>query len=128
MTAAERSRVADAIAEAERGTTGVVAVRVIRHETRDAFEHAKREFERAGMHRHQHANAALILVAPKARRFAVIGDAALHERVGDEFWQRIVDEMRGQLAAGAIADAVVTGVRRLGEAFHTHFPSGGDPA
>jgi len=124
MTKAERARVAQALADAERGTTGRIAVRVIGHDTHDAFEHAKREFERQGMHRHEHGNAALILVAPKSRKFAVIGDAALHERVGDAFWQRTVDEMRDRFAQGAVADGIVAGIERIGEAFHAHFTHG----
>lgn len=124
MSPADRDRVAQAIAAAERGTTGRIAVRVIKHATRDAFEHAKKEFERRGMHRHQHGNAALILVSPNARKFAVIGDAALHERVGDAFWQRIVDEMRDRFANGTIADGVVAGIERIGEAFRAHFTHG----
>ncbi|MGA8327284.1 MAG: hypothetical protein WB757_14505 [Candidatus Cybelea sp.] len=46
----------------------------------DAIERAKNEFVRVGLHRHDRANPALILVALQARSFAVIGDRALHER------------------------------------------------
>ena len=45
-----------------------------------------------GLHRHETENAALILVAPKARRFAILGDRALHDRVGDDFWNDLVEE------------------------------------
>ena len=121
MNRSERERVAAAIALAERGTTGRIAVRILHDPTVNAFERAKREFERGKLHRHQHGNAALILVAPKAKTFAVIGDTALHERVGDAFWQKIVDEMREKLAKGATADAIVQAVDRIGEALRTHF-------
>jgi uncharacterized membrane protein len=74
------------------------------------------------MHRLTGQNGALILVAPKARRFAVIGDRALHARVGDAFWNGIVDESNTHFAGGAIADGVIAAVERIGEALHTHFP------
>ena len=32
--------------------------------------------------------AILIFVAPRAQKFAVIGDSGIHERCGDQFWQR----------------------------------------
>ncbi|MBV8490084.1 MAG: TPM domain-containing protein [Candidatus Eremiobacteraeota bacterium] len=121
MTSKDRNRIALAIAQAERGTSGRIAVRVLHESNVDAFERAKREFELAGLHRHETGNAALILIAPKARSFAVIGDAALHERVGDEFWQLVADDMRSHFAYGKMADGVVAGVERIGEALQTHF-------
>jgi uncharacterized membrane protein len=129
MTNAERSRIAAAIAQAEDGTSGRIAVREIFDADVDAFERAKAEFRKIGMHLLTNANGALVLVAPKARRFAVIGDRALHARVGDAFWNGIVDESRTHFANGAIADGVVAAVGRIGEALKTHFadPATGPP-
>lgn len=117
---------AAAIANAEEGTTGRIAVRVIPDASVDAFERAKREFAKAGLHRHEHANAALILVAPKARRFAVIGDRALHEKVGDDFWNDLVRESEAQFKnrhPGNVFDGILAAVQTLGKAFHEHFPA-----
>jgi uncharacterized membrane protein len=122
MTDAERRRIAAAIARAEDGTTGRIAVREIPDADVDAFERAKAEFHNIGMHLLAGANGALILVAPKARRFAVIGDRALHARVGDAFWGGVVDESSTHFASGAIADGVIAAVDRIGEALHEHFP------
>ena len=125
MTRRERDVIAAAIAVAEDGTTGRIAVRVIPDATVDAFARAKSEFERVGLHRHPSSNAALILVAPKAHRFAVIGDRALHERVGDEFWSGVIEESRKYFERGAISDGVVAAVGRIGEALRAHFPQAG---
>jgi len=121
VTAQERSRIAQAIAAAEAHTTGRIAVRLIPDKGVDAFERAKREFGRHGLHLHAHENAAMVLVAPKARRFAVVGDRALHERVGDQFWNDVVTEMRPYFAREAIADAIVHAVERIGTVLHQHF-------
>ena len=122
MTRDERARITRALADAEDGTTGRIAVRVIPDRAVDAFERARREFVRHKLHRHRPANAALILVAPKARRFAVIGDRALHRRVGDAFWQSVVEESRPYFARGEVSEGIVHAIRRLGEALHGHFP------
>jgi uncharacterized membrane protein len=124
VTASDRGRVAQAIARAEEGTTGRIAVRIVPHKQLEAFEHAKREFGQTGLHLHEHENAALVLVAPKARQFAVLGDRALHERVGDAFWNRIVDEMQPYFRRNAIADGIVHAVDELGVVLHEHFPAG----
>src|SRR5690349_13729684 len=121
MTGSERRRIAAAIANAENGTTGRIAVREIFDADVDAFERAKAEFGKIGMHLLPQANGALVLVAPKARRFAVIGDRALHARVGDAFWNSVVDDSRMHFANGAIADGVVAAVERIGDALKKHF-------
>ncbi|HEY1867015.1 MAG TPA: TPM domain-containing protein [Candidatus Cybelea sp.] len=122
MRDAERRRIAAAIARAENGTTGRIAVREIFDANVDALERAKSEFREIGMHLLQRGNGALVLVAPKARRFAVIGDRDLHARVGDAFWNGIVDESRTHFANGAIADGVIAAIDRIGEALRAHYP------
>jgi len=121
VTRAEGGRIDAAIAQATAGTTGHIAVRVVAEKDVDAFERAKAEFEHRGLHRAKDRNAALVLVAPKARSFAVLGDRALHERVGEPFWRELVDEMQPYFARDAIADGIVHAVTRLGGALHAHF-------
>ena len=120
MTREQRAAVTHAIAAAEDGTTGRIAVRVIPDKAVDAFERAKHEFGRTGLHRHEEGNAVLVLVAPNARRFAVVGDRAMHARVGDAFWQEVVEQSRPHFARGA-TDGIVYAVGRVGEALHAHF-------
>jgi uncharacterized membrane protein len=117
----ERTAIARAIATAEDGTSGRIAVRIVPEATVDPIERAKHEFGRIGLHRHDRANAALILVAPKARSFAVLGDRALHERVGDEFWREVVRSSQPYFARGEVPEGIIHVVARLGEAYKTHF-------
>ena len=121
MTKAQQATIAAAIAAAEDGTTGRIAVREIPDRSVDAFERAKREFGRIGLQRHEHANAALILVAPKARRFAIVGDRALHERVGDAFWDDVVEKSTPFFARGETDAGILYAVARLGDVLHAHF-------
>lgn len=127
MKRTDRKRVAEAIAAAEAGTTGLIAVRVIPDAKLDPFERAKAEFGAHGLHRHPDANAALILVAPRAKRFAVLGDRALHERVGETFWTQVVEEARPYFAREDIPGGVLAAVHRLGVALHAHFPTPSAP-
>jgi len=123
VTKAEGARIDAAIAAATAGTTGHVAVRVVTEKNVDAFERAKAEFASRDLHRARDRNAALVLVAPKARSFAVLGDRALHERVGEPFWQELVAEMRPYFARDAIADGIVHAIARVGRELHAHFPA-----
>ncbi len=122
MNREQRDAIAAAIRDAEDGTTSRIAVRVVGDKAVDAFGRAKHEFERAGLHRHEAENAALILVAPKARRFAILGDRALHERVGDDFWNDLVKKSQPYFARGQLFEGILYAVDRIGEAVHEHFP------
>jgi uncharacterized membrane protein len=121
VTETDRKRIDAALLRAQAGTSARIAVRIVPDRALDAFERAKSEFVDQGLHAHGAANAAPILVAPKACAFAVIGDRNLHERVGQAFWDETVGEMTKAFATRTPTDAIVLGVDRLGAAFHEHF-------
>lgn len=123
MTRLAHARIERAIRAAEAGTTGHILVRIVPEKNVHALERAKDEFERAGLHRKKERNVAMILVAPNARAYAVLGDRELHTRVGDAFWQAVVDEMRPMFARGKSAEAVVLAIDRIGAALRKEFPA-----
>ena len=55
-------------------------------------------FERLGMHRTDGRNGVLVYAAIADRKLAVIGDLEIHGRVGDAYWQEVVDGMTRHLA------------------------------
>jgi uncharacterized membrane protein len=128
VTRAERKAIAQAISRAEDGTSGKIAVRVLPDQRVDAFERAQYEFAQIGLQRHHAKNAALILVAPNARRMAVLGDRALHERVGEKFWNEVVAESTPYFARGDVTGGITHAIARVGEALHAHFPEPGGSA
>jgi uncharacterized membrane protein len=117
------SRIRDAIRAAEEGTSGRIGVHVTGERVSDALEGAREGFRRAGLHEHPAGNGVLFLVAPRSRKFAVYGGAALHERVGDAFWQQLVDEMAPYFAGGDATDGLESGIGRVGDALRAHFPA-----
>ena len=91
----EHDRIIQAIHEAESKTSGEIRVLIERGKLKsDPLEAAQRKFHRLGMHKTRERNAVLIFVAPRVHKFAVVGDNAIHEKCGDEFWQRVVERMR----------------------------------
>jgi uncharacterized membrane protein len=122
VTRADRARVCEALTRAQGGTSARIGVRIIPDAEIDAYQRAVKEFETAGLHMHEHRNAALILVAPNARRYAVIGDRASHERVGESFWKDAVAKMQPHFIRGDIPAALIDGIDFVGRALHEHFP------
>ena len=111
-----------AIRAAELGTSGEIRVFVSRKEIEDALIAAQCEFERLGMRKTQHRNGVLIFVAPRTRKFAVIGDAGVHGHCGNDFWRQVADEMSARFREGGFTDGIVHGVRKAGELLARHFP------
>ncbi|MBV8148289.1 MAG: TPM domain-containing protein [Candidatus Eremiobacteraeota bacterium] len=123
MSPIDGARIRSAIRAAEEGTSGRIGVHVTRDRVADALEHARESFARARLHEHPDRNAVLFTVAPKSRKFAVYGGAAVHGRLGDAFWQQLVDEMRPYFAGGRPTEGLESGIGRVGDALRAHFPA-----
>lgn len=121
MKAPDGERIRKAIDAAESGTTGRIGVRFAAGGSADALEDARKHFEQARMHEHEHRNAVIFFIAPKARKFAVFGDQAIHERVGDAFWSKLIDDMTPQFATGNVTEGLLLGIARVGEQLRLHF-------
>ncbi|HEY6152374.1 MAG TPA: TPM domain-containing protein [Candidatus Udaeobacter sp.] len=119
----EHDRIIQAIREAEAKTSGEIRVLIQRGKLNsDSFVAARKKFHRLGMHKTRERNAVLIFVAPRVHKFAVVGDKAIHEKCGDEFWQGVVDGMRTHFQNENFSDALVQGVKEIGTVLARHFP------
>ena len=118
----DEAKLVAAIADAESKTSGEIRVFLSHHKPADAVAAAQRAFDKLGMARTRHRNGVLIFVAPKARKFAVIGDAGVHQHCGDEFWKALADEMSGHFRKAEFTTGIIHGIRKAGELLARHFP------
>jgi uncharacterized membrane protein len=119
----EHDRIVHAIREAESNTSGEIRVFIQRGKLKnDPFVAAQRKFNRLGMHKTRERNAVLIFVAPRVHKFAVVGDDAIHEKCGDEFWQRVVERMRTHFQNEKFSDALVEAIHEIGDVLASDFP------
>ena len=128
FTGDEQQRIRAAIAAAELRTSGEIRFHLERDVPDkppvegDPYRQARRIFDRLGMHRTAARNGVLVYVAVRSRRFAVVGDEALHARVGDGFWSDVVAAMAGRFAEDDFAAGLETGIAMIGEKLREHFP------
>ena len=115
-------RIVRAINQAESKTSGEIRVFVAQGPVSDALAEARKRFEQLGMTKTRHHNGVLILVAPRLQKFAVIGDHGIHQRCGEEFWDRLVAAMRIHFQAENFTDAIIHAVEETGRALSEHFP------
>ena len=119
----EHDRIVEAIRDAESKTSGEIRVLIQRGKLdNDPLVAAQRKFLRLGMHKTREHNAVLIFVAPRAHKFAVVGDKAIHEKCGDEFWQRIVTAMHDCFRENKFTEGIVGAITIVGDMLAQHFP------
>ncbi len=93
-----------------------------RRSASDIEERALRRFHLLGMTKTAERNGVLIYIAPKVRLFRILGDTAIHEKCGDDFWKEVAAVMETHFRKGELTDGVVAGVGRVGEVLARHFP------
>jgi len=110
------------IAQAEKATSGEIRVFISKREVNDVVARAQRRFEKLGMTRTQLRNGVLLYFAPRSRKFAVVGDLAIHEKCGPAFWEEVSMEVRAHLRTEHFTEAIIHGVHKVGEVLARHFP------
>lgn len=123
----DNDRIVAAIARAEAKSSGEIRIYVHRGELNgDALSHAQKQFAKLGMQKTAARNGVLIFVAPRARKFAVVGDEGVHAKCGEVFWQQLVDKMRGHFKAENFSDALIGAIDETGDLLAAHFPRSSD--
>lgn len=118
----DRKKIISAIEEAELNTSGEIRVHFEAKCKEDILDHAAFIFERLEMYKTEQRNAILFYMAMDDHKFAVIGDAGINAKVGDEFWQTVKDEMIPFFKEGKIADGLINGIQKAGHELKTYFP------
>jgi uncharacterized membrane protein len=119
----EHDRIVQAIRDVESKTSGEIRVYVQRGTlSDDPLIVAQKRFQRLGMYKTRERNAVLIFVAPRAHKFAVVGDKAIHEKCGEQFWQHVVEGMRVHFRNEKFSRALTETIDEVGKVLATHFP------
>src|SRR5688500_5972617 len=119
----ELELIAKAIKTAERETSGEVRVFVEgRCSWMDAIDRAKELFVSLKMDQTVDRNATLVYIAMKDHQLAVFGDEGIHQKVGTDYWEKLVKEMIGCFNKNNYAEGIASSVLQIGQALKTYFP------
>ena len=122
----DREKIKTAIEAAEHRTSGEICVSVASLFWGSIEKAADKAFVRLGMTRTKARNGVLFFVVPSRRKFVVLGDQAIHECVGQEFWESVAAIISEKFREGDFTGGLVRGIEKVGEGLATHFPY--DPA
>jgi uncharacterized membrane protein len=118
----EQQRIREAIAEAEKCTSGEIRVSVEKTCSEDVLDRTAKYFYQLDMHKTKLRNGVLIYVAVVDRKFAIIGDAGINKVVSDDFWDCTKEEMLGHFKNGNIIEGIIAGVKQAGTQLGKYFP------
>lgn len=124
----DSDRIVEAIARAESDTSGEIRVHVTRSEPADIEARARERFDKLGMTRTAERNGVLFYIAPRLRKFQILGDTGVHEKCGDNFWNATAQELEDAFRKGEFTTGLVAGIDRIGGILKAHFPQGPESA
>jgi uncharacterized membrane protein len=115
-------RIIGAIHRVEQETSSQIQLFISSRKTEDPIASAQKRFHALGMDKLPGRNSVLIFVAPKSKKFAVIGDKAVHEKCGQTFWDELAALMTGHFKRGEFTLGAVAAIERAGKLLAHHFP------
>jgi uncharacterized membrane protein len=89
----------------------------------DPLTAAHKEFRKLNLETAADKNSLLIFLAPKSQKFAVVGGTALHEKVGQAWWDELIALLVRHFKTGAFTEGVVAAIGQAGSALKMHFPA-----
>ncbi len=123
LSALEHQRIHQAIRTAEDGTSGDIVLYITHKRVTDPLAAAHQEFRKLHLDAAAAQNGLLIFVAPRTQKFAVVGGTALHEKVGQTWWDDLIALLTRHFQAGQYTQGITAAIEQAGQAFKIHFPA-----
>ncbi|MET3977757.1 putative membrane protein [Mucilaginibacter sp. UYP25] len=123
FTEDEQQRIQQAVADAEKNTSGEVRVCMEKTCSDDPLDRAAKYFAKLEMHKTKLRNGVLIYVATVDRKFAIIGDAGINSVVPADFWDTTKESMLNHFKYGNLVEGIITGIKEAGEHLQRYFPN-----
>lgn len=118
----EKKQILEAVREAEENTSGEIRVHLEHKAHGPVYGHAQKVFRRIGMTQTAQRNGVLIFLATGNKKFAVLGDVGINEKVPEGFWNDVAMIMQEHFKENKFAEGISEAVRRIGEKLKTYFP------
>lgn len=125
FTADEEARLVAAIAEAEKRTSAEIRVHADRYCKSDAVNKAANLFKKLKMNETDDKNGVLIYISIEDRKFAIIGDSGINEKVPADFWQSTRDDMLSEIKNNNLVAGIIKGIDEAAEQLAKYFPPDG---
>ncbi len=123
----ELLRISNKIKEMERTTAGEICVsikekRSFLEKRKTLRELAEKEFFKLGVANTRDKTGILIFLLLEDRKFYILADSGINEKVNQETWDKIKNEMQLKFSKGEFGKGLIFGVNEVGKILSRHFP------
>ncbi len=117
----QQQEILTAIQKAESFNSGEIRLHLEDHCKGDPFQRGLALFAKLKMHTTAEKNGVLFYLAVTDRKFAIIADEGINNKVPKGFWDDIKDKMREQFVNAAFLEGLITGITSAGQQLGVHF-------
>lgn len=127
LPATVQAAVVQAIASAERNTSGEIRVFVESHCAMiNPIHRCEEIFTQLKMHETIHRNGVLLYIAIKDRQFAIVGDQGIHNQIGgQQYWINLADQLSTYFKANQFQEGICYCVDAIGQQLTKFYPQEG---
>ena len=118
----DKLQITNAIRVAENNTSGEIRVHVEKHCKGDVLDRAAYIFDKLEMQKTELRNGVLFYLAVEDRKFAILGDAGINQKVPENFWEEIKGDAIASFKEDRFAEGLSNGIVKAGEQLKAHFP------
>ncbi|MFH1453817.1 MAG: TPM domain-containing protein [Armatimonadota bacterium] len=122
FSASDREKILQAVKDAENRTSGEIRIRIEEKAEENLLDQARKAFEALGLRKTELRNGVLFFIAVKDKKFAVLGDDGINEKVPGSFWEDVKNMMRENFKKGLFAQGITEGINLAGEQLAAFFP------
>jgi len=122
FTEEQQSAIVQAIADAEKATSGEIRVHLESSCKGDVLDNAVYIFKKLKMHKTALRNGVLIYLAVNDRKFAILGDGGINAKVPENFWDQIKETMVSHFATGDFTNGLIQGILMVGDKLKAYYP------
>ena len=122
FSAEEQECIKQAIMNAELDTSGEIRVHIENVCKGDVLDRAAYVFKKLGMSKTEQRNGVLIYLAIRNRKFAIIGDSGIHNKVPADFWDNIKSKMLEYFRKDDFCDGLIYAITEAGNHLKKYFP------
>jgi len=83
---------------------------------------AEDEFYRLGVNKTKDATGILIFILLEERQFYILADKGINEKVPQDTWDKIKDQMQNLFIKGEFSKGIIYGIEEVGKILNAHFP------
>jgi len=126
FTEEELNTIVASIEKAELKTSGEIRFHIESRCKGEALKRAIQVFKNLGMHKTELKNGTLLYLATEDKKFAIIGDKGINEKVTKNFWDDVKTKMSEKFKEKEFVSGVCIAIEMIGKKLKEFFPHQSD--